>query len=347
MKSLLPHKSIISTYLETYLHGRKEQSATVLLGSPNPYDKLTDFVLGGKMVRGSLCIAISQLTHDNVSEQVIKTAAALELFHAALLIHDDIMDESLTRHSKPTIHEQYREWAEEHSLLRPHRFAESMAQCVGDIAIFLGLDLLSDAAVPEVVRQLTSATLAATGVAQMQDVYFGVSRGMITGESIINMYNYKTAQYTFCLPFSLGASFANFTEKTKQDLQKIGTLLGIIFQLKDDELGLFGDAKLMGKPIGDDIRTGKKTLYYAHLFEKALPQEKQKLYTIFSNQNANNDEIEYVQKLVRIYGIDKLVDAEIQKYTLKIQEEIVRLELSDNKKELFEELLNFSLTRQK
>jgi geranylgeranyl diphosphate synthase type I len=151
----------------------------------------------------------------NVNE-ALPLACALELFHAAFLIHDDIMDGDAVRRGKPSMHAQV---------------GESVALSIGDMAIFCGYDVLSHLG-QELVSYI-SRELANVTVAQMHDVY---PREEQTRDALLHTYTYKTARYTFSLPLAAGAILAGAPGETIAQLERLGESMGILFQIRDDEL---------------------------------------------------------------------------------------------------------------
>jgi geranylgeranyl diphosphate synthase type I len=130
-------------------------------------------------------------------------------------------------------------------------------------------------------------------------------------------------------------------------LNDLGENLGIMFQLKDDELGMFGEQKDLGKPVGDDIMTGKKTPYHYYLQQHATLSQQKKLAAIFGNSSSSEEDIRYVQTLCRNYKIDIRIQEILNNYATKAQDNIAQLQLNEQSKFIFQDLLNFNLTRKK
>ena len=123
-------------------------------------------------------------------------------------------------------------------------------------------------------------------------------------------------------------------------MEELGKYLGIIFQIKDDEIGLFGEEKEIGKSVGGDIKEGKKTLYYLYLFDKALGADLKRLRKIFGNRNITRGDILFVREMIKKLGVDK----EINKKLLYYEEKVRRL---IGKEQSLLELLEMSLKRKK
>jgi geranylgeranyl diphosphate synthase type I len=115
---------------------------------------------------------------------------------------------------------------------------------------------------------LWAKELTAVGLAQMEDVALGASSRTGGEKEILNLYRYKTARYTFSIPLATGAIAAGRGPETVSGLEELGEDLGILFQMKDDEIGIFGEEAEIGKPPGSDIEEGKQTLIARVLSER-------------------------------------------------------------------------------
>jgi len=144
-----------------------------------------------------------------------------------------------------------------------------------------------------------------------------------------------------------GAVLANQSQKIILQLNELGKTLGLIFQIKDDELGLFGDMKKTGKPIGADIREGKKTLYYYYLLQKVDEDEKEKVLDAFGNQSLDEGCAEEMLGLMKNHQIRELVNEDIKKLETKTQQQIKKLSTLMELKEMLVEFLEMSLKRKK
>ena len=153
------------------------------------------------------------------------------------------------------------------------------------------------------IQDLVSQELAYVSIAQMQDILWGASNKSVTDEEVLRMYLYKTGRYTFALPLMIGGLLAGQNQQTLSLLEKIGEHMGIIFQLKDDEIGLFADQSEIGKPVGSDIREGKKTLYYGLLQKRAPSEDLARIAYLIGNPDINDQDVQYYRDLVVRLGI--------------------------------------------
>jgi len=177
------------------------------------------------------------------------------------------------------------------------------------------------------------------GTAQMDDVAWGSSINLPEKKQILELYKHKTGRYTFSLPLAAGAILAGQENNTIQELMELGENLGILFQIRDDELGLVGDEKKLGKPVGSDIKEGKKTLHYLQLMSCASDEEKKVLKTIFGNLNASAEDIGFVLNIIEKYNIPLAIKNEFEEIAKKTEDKIQTLKIySESYRKLLDQL---------
>lgn len=240
---------------------------------------------GGKRIRPAFMYYGYIAAGGTDRERLLKTSVAVELIHMFLLIHDDIIDRDALRHGEPTLHERYRMWGRRYlGLADADHFGDSIALIVGDMLFALGNDIIFNSGFPE--KDLFAALsrmqkiVSHTVVGQARDIYIEY-RGEATSEEIIEMYEKKTARYTIEGPLHLGALLAGASSELTTVLSRFALPVGIAFQIQDDILGIYGDEKRIGKPIGSDIREGKMTLLVSYIFEHADRATKKELGGLF------------------------------------------------------------------
>jgi geranylgeranyl diphosphate synthase type I len=179
-------------------------------------------------------------------------------------------------------------------------------------------------------------------LAQMEDSKSGEAHDLPSLDRVLSLYRYKTGRYTMVLPLQAGALAAGRPDVLPH-LETIGENLGILFQIQDDRLGLFGDERELGKPVGSDIREGKKTPYALFLMEALPPSEKSVFESILGKGTVSASEIEYVRWLVTKYGVDERVSALARQYQDKANLGLERLssEVQDIDREKLEILREF------
>ena len=332
------YKQKISEFLTAFLKEKQEEFSKVNGWGSDVTEKLVNFASQGKMIRGSLVLFIYEAYAGKINAEAIKTAAALELFHSALLIHDDIMDNDTVRRGNPTIFAQYETFGKEKKVNNSHHFGESMGISLGDIAFFLGFQLLHQVNNPE-INKLCMQEMTYVGLAQMQDVYHGYIQGNVTEEEIEKVYLYKTGRYTFSLPMIMGAMLAGETETVL--LEKLGESAGLLFQYTDDKLSIFGKQEDTGKVEGSDIRENKKTLYRHYLFQKVSFEDKRILENLFGKTDLHDGDIETIREMIRSLRIHHMMDEKIEKLQNQAKAYIIQLQLPEKYKHSLTELVEF------
>ncbi|MCX7881808.1 MAG: polyprenyl synthetase family protein [Brevinematales bacterium] len=312
-------------------------------------ERLKEFSLSGKMIRGGLILFAEEMFRGSFSDNALTAAVSMELFQTGLLIHDDIMDQDTTRRGKTTIFYQYAELAKQMNVREFYHFGESMGICVGDIAFFLGFENLASLdttpTLQNKIYQIFSREMSFVGLGQMQDVYYSITDQDLSENAILSIYLYKTSRYTFSLPLMIGALLGKANKHTLACLETIGENLGLIFQIKDDELGLFGDESVTGKPVGSDIQENKKTLYFWYLWKYTTPEEKAKLQTIFGSPTLTHEHLGYVHGLIEKYGIHENISQKQRALAQLVEEEISSLPVEETYKTSLREILTYNLQR--
>ena len=339
------------------------------LGSISPLgaqlaERLESYARSGKMIRGilvrlgyELCAAEAP---DGAMDRVLDRAgAAMEFLQAGLLIHDDIMDRDVLRRGQTTVHAQYERDAAEACAADPAHHGLSLGVCAGDVAFFLGFHALAALPVPPAFQErarkvaaFSAQELCWVGVAQMQDMRNG--GGGIGSHpdpaQILRVYRYKTGRYTFSLPLVIGAMLADADPAHVEALDQAGENLGVVFQLKDDELGIFGDAAQSGKRADSDVREDKKTLLRHFLFEAADEALRAKLATVFGSRAPGEEGLNFVRAAMESTGARAKVREYMHCFALEASERIASLppqagSRAQAARDAFAELFRYSVER--
>lgn len=313
--------------------------------------KLRQFLVKGKMVRGSIiCLVYEMLSNQPVSEAVYKVAAAEEIFASALLVHDDVMDRDRVRRGELSIFAQYEQEAAKVKSIDAEHYGYSQAILLGDICFFWVQKILANAELAAEVSLRLQSILATesirTGFGQMLDVNAAMLKPELTQAEIESISLNKTARYTFVLPFLLGATLTNADAKTITTLEELGNNMGILFQIKDDELGLFGTEAETGKPEGNDVKEGKQTFFYL-LTKQRLQGEDLSRFTALYGSQLDATELEFVRKQVTDSKAFDAVQTILAEYAQKAQPLITELPITESDKQDFKEFVEFNLKRKR
>jgi geranylgeranyl diphosphate synthase, type I len=239
---------------------------------------LGEFVMsGGKRIRPTFAWwgwrGAGGLPDGPGTDAVVRAVAALELVQACALIHDDLMDGSATRRGRPTVHVDF---AARHRAAgwrgQPDGFGAAAAILLGDLALAWADDLLRGSGLPPAALQRAAGPWDAMRTEVLGGQFLDVlhqATGNRSTHAALQIDRYKTAAYTVERPLHLGAAIAGAGPELIDAYRRFGADVGIAFQLRDDMLGVFGDPAVTGKPAGDDLREGKRTLLLACATERA------------------------------------------------------------------------------
>lgn len=247
-------------YLDDLLDG--ERAAWKEHGAPwcDPLQALAAYLEGGKALRPRFCYWGHAIAGEGADPLLLRAGAALELLHAFALIHDDLMDNSATRRGRPALHREIagqhrgRGWAG-HS----DSYGRAMALLTGDLAFAIAGRLAAE--LPAPARTVWSGMVDELVLGQFTDLA-GAARQDRSLEVARTTTLLKSGRYTVTGPLRLGAALTG--AQLPADLTRYGDLVGEAFQLRDDLLGVFGDPRRTGKPVGDDLTCGKPTQLLAY-----------------------------------------------------------------------------------
>ncbi len=249
----------------------------------------------GKGFRPALCLAACQACGGRI-EEALDTAAALELFHNAFLIHDDIEDASESRRGEPTLHAKY---------------GVAIATNVGDGLNMLALrTMLGNTRTLGLERALTlifeverMARESTEGQAIELD-WVRHNRGDLSVTDYLRMIRKKTCWYTCMAPLRCGALIAGVRPRELAPFTVFGFKIGAGFQIQDDILNLTAEEALYGKEIGGDIAEGKRTLMVLHLLRQAARDDRERVLALYATERAakTEDDVTFVLDRMRRYG---------------------------------------------
>lgn len=236
------------------------------------YELMLDYPMReAKALRPSLCIAVCRALGGSL-EGVLQSAAVLELYHNAFLIHDDVEDASLQRRGEPTLHDRY---------------GVPIAVNVGDAMLALALEPLFDnmrlLGLGKALRILQAVGQMARHTAEGQALELSWIREAtwhITDADYLRMVHKKTTWYSFLTPVTLGAIIAGSSAAQLRGLRLFATALGAAFQIQDDVLNLAASPDGYGKDFLGDLWEGKHTLVLLHALRMATPLERARAHAI-------------------------------------------------------------------
>jgi len=284
-------------------------------------EALVDLLRGGKRLRPAFAYWGWRGAGGADNEQAVAAATALELLQACALIHDDVMDGSDTRRGMPAAHRRFAtlhrgsEW-----LGSSEGFGLGAAILLGDLCLSWADELLMACGLPaeSVLRGKRVYDVMRTEL--MAGQYLDLLEQAVGGgsaERAMRVVRYKSAKYTIERPLHLGAALAGAPDQLIVAYSGYGLPLGEAFQLRDDVLGVFGDPAQTGKPAGDDLREGKRTVLVATALESASPGQQSLIRANLGDPALNAAGVAALREVITQTGALAHVEALIEQLTLQ------------------------------
>jgi geranylgeranyl diphosphate synthase type I len=306
--------------LAAFLARRRAQLVAVDPALEQVAESIECFVLGGgKRLRPAFAYWGYRGAGGADCDEVIAATGALELVHASALIHDDVMDASDTRRGLPSVH---RHFADLHDRAGwcgdPAQFGRASAILLGDLCLVWSDALLHDCGLPAAAiaraRPVFDEMRTEVTIGQYLDVHAQVSRDTSVLRAGL-VARYKSAKYTVERPLLLGAELAGATEPIRDAYRGYGLPLGEAFQLRDDILGVFGDPAQTGKPAGDDLREGKRTVLVALTLERATTAQTETVEALLGDPALDLAGVELLRSIIVETGALDACEKMIDRYT--------------------------------
>lgn len=258
---------------------------------------------GGKRIRAALAVQGYLAGGKKINSAIYDIGAAMELIHSYLLIHDDIIDQDALRRGRPSMHCRFSNSFSK-NMPPAHRdhLGRSLAILAGDISSVWAYELFtksnfSDKQKMEALNEM-NRMIFKCGAGEILDVAIELKNHPKESD-ILKVQIYKTASYTIEGPLAIGAVLGEAKPSVVKTLREFARPLGIAFQIQDDILGLFGNEKEVGKPIGSDLRQGKITLLILRALKSANNIQKRIIQTALGNENISKKQINDVRAAVQ------------------------------------------------
>lgn len=291
--------SAVAEQLESFLSEKYELLERVSPATLVLIDSIRTLATGGKRMRALLCYWGWRGAGGAAdAETIVQAGAALELFQTAALIHDDIIDRSDTRRGGPSVHRQFTSlhgssaWA-----LDGERFGHAAAILAGDLCLSLSEEMFArigaapDSSARAVFNTMRTEVMAGQYLDILEEVA-GPSKPHETAVArALAIIRYKSAKYSSEHPLALGGALAGADAALLQGYSAFSLPLGEAFQLRDDVLGVFGDPATTGKPAGDDLREGKRTVLIGLTMEHAGEADRDFVHEFLGREDLNDDDV--------------------------------------------------------
>jgi geranylgeranyl diphosphate synthase, type I len=316
---------------------------------PPVVDAVRETVSGGKRLRPLFCLC-GWLAGGGRPETpvVARTGAALELFHAFALIHDDIMDGSERRRGRPAMHRLLAGLHPDQADPRAAgRFGVNAAILAGDLCLVWSEELLHTAKIPparlRAVRPLLDAMRTEVMAGQYLDLVQRPHEEWLA--RAWRTIGLKTAGYTVERPLQIGAVLAGDDPAVLRLSTGYGRPLGEAFQLRDDLLGVFGDPAVTGKPVLDDLREGKPTVLMALTWQRASASQRETLRELHGDPLLDETGARVLRELIHTTGADKTVEELIETRTAQALSALAGAPVPANARQALADLATLVATR--
>ena len=299
-KQIEKNAKTVNKYLKSKLKGNPKKL----------YDAAGHLIVhGGKRLRPYMVIRSCQILGGK-SSNAMPAASAVEMVHNFTLVHDDIMDNDEMRHGVPTTHRKY---------------GMPIAILAGDVLFSKAYQVISDTKLSPIATTHLISRLAKACVdvceGQLLDVKMAEERKIPTQSQYIEMIGKKTAAL-FDVSCAMGAICATNKVKDISNLSSFGRNLGIAFQITDDLIGVMGDPKITKKPVGNDLREGKKSLPILMAIKLAKGKDKKIILKAFGNSKISRNDLNKAVDVIRSLGIEDSVRKQALKYAEKAEKSL-------------------------
>ncbi|QVJ02567.1 polyprenyl synthetase family protein [Nocardiopsis eucommiae] len=251
-------------------------------------------------------------------DRMVRAAASLEFLQACALVHDDVIDNSDTRRGRPATHRRMAALHADHGWNGDSDgFGEGAAILIGDLCLAWSDEMYQASGFSPDTLQAGRRPFDAMRTEVMAGQYLDTLeqvRGTATREAALRVMRYKSAKYTVERPLHLGAALAGRHEELAGVYTDYGIPLGIAFQLRDDVLGVFGDPSTTGKPAGDDLREGKRTLVVAETLARSGAADAERFGNLLGTPDLGVDAVEWMCALIESSGALATCESMVSEY---------------------------------
>ncbi|RMB60263.1 polyprenyl synthetase family protein [Tessaracoccus antarcticus] len=302
----------ISRELTLFLDTQETTTSQVVTGEL--LELARTFTDGGKRLRPAFCYwgHVAAAGHPQDPTGLLRASASLDLLHVSALVHDDIIDASDTRRGIPAAHHQFAaHHVAHHGRGDADTFGSAAAILLGDLLLMWSVELFEDSDLDpgRMSRARTLLSTMRTEVVCGQYLDVGASFGVtdVTDleaemEVARRILEYKTARYSVLRPLQVGAALGGGDDRLEAVLAEIGSLVGRAFQLRDDVLGVFGDPHVTGKPAGDDLREGKRTVLVLTALQRADAAQRSALDDALGNLAMSDGQLQAARAAIGATG---------------------------------------------
>ena len=279
---------------------------------------------GGKRFRPFLVLKSCKLVGGNVDD-ALATASSLEMLHTFTLLHDDIMDQDEKRRGVPSVHT---EWGVPVAIVAGDLL---FAKVYETITKFTDTKNVNPKRILQVVREISEATIVLCE-GQTRDMMFE-NKETVSETEYFKMIEGKTAAL-FEASARCGGLLGGANKSQVKRLGEFGFYAGIAFQVIDDVLALTADEKVLKKPVGNDVREGKRTLIVVYALEKASQRQRKQILETLGNKDSSTEQIKETIRLIESLGAIRYAKKLAYRYIKKAKKALSRFPDSEDKEDL-------------
>ncbi|GAA4230284.1 polyprenyl synthetase family protein [Actinomadura meridiana] len=304
---------------------------------------------GGKRLRPAFCYWGWRAAGGADCAAIVQAAASLELLQASALIHDDVMDSSDTRRGQPSVHRRFealhgaQSWPGD-----AEAFGSGAAILLGDLCLAWSSEMFETCGLGGDRRRHARDVYDMMRTEVMCGQYLDMlesTRGEATADTALRVVEYKSAKYTIERPLHLGAALAGARPDVTGALTAYGLPLGIAFQLRDDVLGVFGDPGETGKPAGDDLREGKRTVLIALTLERASSAQADAIQRRLGDPDLDRPGVDELRTIITETGGLAACEAMIDQYLTDAEKALTSAPVTPEAHQALSELAVAATTR--
>lgn len=284
-------------------------------------DAIGDLLAGGKRLRAAFLYWGYRAFDGPDSLALIRAASAMELFQAAALLHDDVMDNSDLRRGRPTAHRAFEAYHADAAWSgSSSNFGQAAATLAGDLCLNWCDELFAGSGLPEQHLHRARGTFDLMRTQLMGGQYLDVLTSAQNWDHLSHdqridqcrrVIRFKSAKYSIEHPLLIGASAIGATTPAQRALSAYGLALGEAFQLRDDLLGVYGNPDATGKPAGDDLREGKRTVLVAMGLHHGTEHDRTRISRALGDPDLSLAEVDHIREALISSGAVARVEAMI------------------------------------
>ena len=355
-KELLNVADTVNAELSIFFDKKKKETGVIDNLHLDALSILEEYTLrGGKRVRAFLCWCSFLLSGGKESNSIFKVCSAIELLHAYICNLDDMADRDKKRHNGPSLETFYQEFfSKTLQEKQAAHFGRSFSEIIGALLNTYSSELLctsgfSSNAIVQAMKSFNTTMFEETSIGWQIHFFQNIENiSSASKERFLKGLELVTAQYTFVGPLHIGTILAE-NQNYSTPLLEYGKHVGTAFQIQDDILGVFGKTEKTGKPVGNDLREGKKTLLLQYAYQHCTEKDKEFLRSVIGH-DFSDKQLSLAQNLIIETGSlqysQDLAKTQAEKGKQALQS-IQKNNTTEKYLRLLSDLANFVITREK